>query len=223
MLFELHEHQVPDLDEAFLVAVGGTAVVAEVGALVPEDLRAGSAWSGVGHAPVVVLVEALDALGGHADLVAPDGLGLVVAEVHGYPESFRVEAQRAGHELPRVGACVGLEVVAEAEVAHHLEEGEVSAGATHLVEVVVLAAGPHALLDGDGAVPRGWLLTHEVGLEGDHSGHREQQRGVVRDQAPGGLVVVAPVDEEVDECAPYAVGCVFCHGRATLPGWLRRL
>ncbi len=206
MLLELHEDQVPDLDEAFLASVGGAAVGAEVGTPVPEDLGAGSTRPGVGHSPVVVLVEALDAFDGHADLVAPDGLGLIVTDVDGHPESVGVEAQDIGHELPGEGAGVGLEVVAEAEVAHHLEEGEVATGSADLVEVVVLAAGPHALLDGYRPVPWGWLFSHEVGLEGDHSSYREQQRGVVWDQATGGLMVVAPVDEVVDECAPYAVG-----------------
>ena len=91
MLLELHEDQVPELDEALIAAVGRAAVVAEVGTLVPEDLRTRSTWPRVGHPPVVVLVEALDALGGHAHLVAPYGLGLGVADVHGDPQPFRVQ------------------------------------------------------------------------------------------------------------------------------------
>ena len=43
-----------------------------------------------------------------------------------------------------------LEVVAEAEVAEHLEEHEVALGAPDVVEVVVLAAGADALLRADG-------------------------------------------------------------------------
>ena len=62
---ELHEHEVPDLDVAVLVAAG-PAVGAELGAEVPEDLRAGAARAGVGHAPEVVVAQALDALGRHA-------------------------------------------------------------------------------------------------------------------------------------------------------------
>ena len=196
---ELHEHEVPDLDVALLAAVGGAAARAVGGPLVPEDLRARAAGADVGHAPVVVLAEALDPLGGHADLVAPDGLGLVVTEVNRHPEPLGVEAQHAGDELPGPGTGVGLEVVAEAEVAEHLEEGQVPGGASNLIEVVVLAAGPHALLDGDGPREGGRLLAREVRLERHHAGHREQQGRIVGDQAGRGMVGVAPLDEEVDE------------------------
>jgi hypothetical protein len=44
-----------------------------------------------------------------------------------------------------------LEVVAEGEVAEHLEEGVVPGGVADIVEVVVLAAGAHAFLAGGGA------------------------------------------------------------------------
>ncbi len=39
-----------------------------------------------------------------------------------------------------------LEIVAEREVAEHLEEGVVARGIADIVEIVVLAAGAHALL-----------------------------------------------------------------------------
>ena len=96
--------QVPDLDEALLAAVGWASAGPVLRPLVPEDLRARAARSHVGHAPVVVLAEALDTSGGHADLVAPDGLGLVVAEVHRHPQPLGVEADHAGDELPGPGA-----------------------------------------------------------------------------------------------------------------------
>ena len=183
VLFELHEHQVPDLDEALLVAVGGPAVVAKLRPPVPEDLRAWAAGASVGHLPVVLLVEALDALGRDAHLVLPYGGRLVIAEVNRHPEAARVEAQVVGHELPGVGAGLGFEVVTETEVAHHLEEGQVAAGPTHLVEVVVLAAGPHALLDGHRPEPGGGLFAHEIRLEGHHARHGEQEGPIVGNQA----------------------------------------
>ena len=206
MLLELHEDEVPDLDEPLVASVGGSAAVAEVGALVPEDLRTRPTGTRVRHPPVIVLVQALDALGRHAHLVTPDRLGLVVADMHGDPEAFGVQAQAVRHELPCVGAGLGLEVVAEAEVAHHLEEGEVAQGPTDLVQVVVLAAGPQALLHRHGPWPRGGLLAHEVGLERHHAGHREQQRGVMGQEVAGWLVVMPVGDEEVDEGTAQAVG-----------------
>ena len=72
-------------------------------------------------------------------------------------------------------------------------------GPAHLVQVVVLAAGPKALLNRHGPWPRGGLLAYEVGLERNHAGHREQQRGVMGQEVAGCLVVVPVGDEEVDE------------------------
>ena len=48
--------------------------------------------------------------------------------------------------------------------------------AADLVEVVVLAAGPDALLHGGRPAARRRLLAHEVGLERHHAGDGEQQR-----------------------------------------------
>ena len=73
-------------------------------------------------------------------------VGLVVGDVDRDPEPVGVEAEDLGDELPRVRDGQLLEVVAEAEVAEHLEEDEVTGGAPDLVEVVVLAARPDALL-----------------------------------------------------------------------------
>jgi hypothetical protein len=39
-----------------------------------------------------------------------------------------------------------LEIIAEAEVAEHLEEGVMARGVAHVLQIVVLAAGAHALL-----------------------------------------------------------------------------
>ena len=57
-----------------------------------------------------------------------------------------------GQQFPRVLDRVVLEVIAEAEVAQHLEEGVVPRGVAHVLEVVVLAAGADALLRGRRAV-----------------------------------------------------------------------
>ena len=199
LLVELHEHEIPDLDEAVLVAMLGAAVGAELGTLVPEDLRARAAGADVAHLPVVVLVEALNAVGRNTHLVLPDVGGLVVGEVDGDPETIGGQPDDLGDELPRPGARVFLEVVAEREVAHHLEEGQMPLRASDLVEVVVLAAGTNTLLHRDGARERRRLLSGEVGLERHHPGHGEEQRRVVRDQRRRRLVAVGALDEEVGE------------------------
>src|SRR5690606_12552119 len=134
-------------DEAVLrLRVRRTAVGTVLGAVVPEDLRARAAGARVAHLPEVVLVEALDPLAREPDRVDPELLRLVVGDVDGDPHAVPVEAEDLGQQLPRPRDGLSLEVVAEAEVAQHLEEAEVARRAPDGVEVVVLAAGPDALL-----------------------------------------------------------------------------
>src|SRR5699024_4190459 len=113
----LHEYEVPDLDVAVLIR-RGAAFDAVLGAAVVEDLGVGSAGAWYAHVPVVLLhAHALDAIGPHAHLVAPDGGGLVVVEVDGDPQLLGVEAESAllhgaGDQLPSQGDGLLLEVVA---------------------------------------------------------------------------------------------------------------
>ena len=54
-LLELHEDEVPDLDEAVAVLVGAAGRAAgNVGAVVVEDLRARAARAGIAHRPEIV-------------------------------------------------------------------------------------------------------------------------------------------------------------------------
>ena len=147
----LHEHEVPELEEAVALLVdGGTPVGSELGAAVEVDLAAGSARAGLAGLPEVVLVaEPLDPLHRHTDDVVPDLLGDIVALVHGDPQAVTVHPPVLGDQLPAGRDDELLEVVAEAEVAEHLEEHEVALRAADVVEVVVLAARPHALLRAD--------------------------------------------------------------------------
>ena len=71
--------------------------------------------------------------------------------VDGVDEALGIDGEVLGQQLVGEGDGVGLEVVAEGEVAQHLEEGVVARGAAHVLEVVVLAAGAHALLRAGGA------------------------------------------------------------------------
>jgi hypothetical protein len=54
---------------------------------------------------------------------------------------------------------VALEIVAEAEIAQHLEKGVMAGGITDIFQIIVLTAGPHTALRGGrsviGALDRG--------------------------------------------------------------------
>ena len=131
----LHENEVPELQEPVAVAAGGALgpAAAVRRPAVEVELRARAAGAGRPRLPEVVAAQPDDPLGGHADrapqldrlLVGGDEL---VALVDGDPDLVGVEREPGGRgdQLPGQVDRRALEVVAEREVAHHLEEGEVT-------------------------------------------------------------------------------------------------
>ena len=141
---ELHEDEVPDLHDAVAGAIR-RRVAGNSLALVIVDLAARAARPGVAHRPeVVLLAEARDAR--LREVALPQRGRLVVVREDRRPEARGVEPVAPRDELPRVVDRLLLEVIAEGEVAEHLEERVVSRRVAHVVEVVVLAARPHAFL-----------------------------------------------------------------------------
>ena len=177
----LHEHEVPDLDVAVAVLVRRAGRAAgDLGPVVVEDLGARPAGAGVAHHPEVVLgATAREPLRADADLVEPDRLRLVVLLEYRDPEALGRQAKALGQQLPGKLDGLALEVVAEAEVAEHLEEGVMPRGVADVVEVIVLAAGAHAALRGRGAAETQVLQPQEHVLELHHAGVGEQERRVV--------------------------------------------
>lgn len=185
---ELHEHQVPDLDVAIAVFLGRARRAApDFRTMVVEDFRTRAAGAGVRHLPEVVgriagalvVADPDDALGGHADFLGPDVVGLVVFLVDRDPQLLGRQLVDLGQQLPGVLDGLALEVVAEAEVAQHLEERMVAGGVAHVLEVVVLAAGAHAALRRRGALVGARFLAGEYVLELHHTRVGKEQRGVV--------------------------------------------
>ncbi len=184
-LVVLHEDEVPDLQPATAAVVQGHAAVrpaagARLGPPVVVELARGAAGPHVAHHPEVGgLAHPVDPLRGDAERRPGRGRLLVLRE-DGEHEAVRRQAQPLGHELVGVPDGLPLEVVAEAEVPQHLEEGVVAGGRAHVLQVVVLAAHPHALLDGH-RPPVGPLLeAQEDVLELDHPGVGKEQGGVAR-------------------------------------------
>ena len=188
---ELHEHVVPDLDVAitiFFRAAGWTAP--DVLAVIEEDLGARAARAGVAHCPEVVgsvwralvVADADHALGRYANFLVPDLVGFVIGGVDGDPELFlgQIQPLVGSQKLPGVMDGVTLEIVAEAEVAQHLEEGVVTRGVADVFQVVVLAAGTHTLLAGGGAGIGALFQAQEAVLELVHACVGEQQGRIVR-------------------------------------------
>ena len=216
VVVELGEDHVPDLHVPVAVAAHGAGglAAAVLGAAVVVDLGAGAAGAGAVLPEVVLLAELIDALGGDAHHVPPDGEGLVVsggglvAGEHGRVEPVRVKAHPvgAGQKLPCPGDGLFFEVIAEGEVAQHLEVGAVTGGLADVLDV----AGADALLAGAHPVTGRLLFPGEVGLHGGHAGVDEQQAGVVLgDQGEAGQTQVALGLKEGQEHLPQFVDAEF--------------
>ena len=192
----LHEHEVPDLEVAVLELgrhrepLGGLelTVGAVIRAAVVEDLRRRAAGSRHAHRPVVLLrAELDDALARQAGDLHPQMQRLVVPVQDRRPQPALLQAEPAlalglGDQLPGVLDGAFLEVVAEREVAAHLEERAVPGRLADVLDV----GGADALLHAHRPVVRRRLLTEEVRLERHHPRVHEQQRRVVDDQGRRG-------------------------------------
>ena len=198
-LLELHEHQVPDLDEAIAVRVRAAGRAAGNGRpVIVEDLRAGAAGAGLPHGPEVVRGrDANDALFGETGDLAPKRVRLVVLGKDRDQEALFRQAIVPCDEPPGELDRTLLEVVAEREVAQHLEEGVVARGVADIVEVIVLAPCTHALLRGGGAAVGPGLGAGEDVLELHHAGIGEHQRRVVARHERARVHDLVPVRGEI--------------------------
>ena len=180
-LLELHEDEVPYLDETIAVLVRAAGRAARnVFAMIVEDLRARAARSCIAHRPEIVAGRDADdaALREPGDLL-PVARGIVVGVVDGDGQAVLGKPELLGDQVPGKLDRALLEIVAERKIAEHLEEGVVAGGVADIVEVIVLAAGAHAFLRGRGARIGPLLQPGEDVLELHHAGIGEHQRRVV--------------------------------------------
>ncbi len=186
------------------VQPGQAVVVAAAGLLapVPVHLRVGPARPGAADRPEVLgRRQRHDPLRRHADplpeadrLLVGAELRARVAGVDAHPDAVPVELQALLHELGRVRDRALLEVLAEREVAEHLEEREVVRVEADLVDV----GRAEALLARRRQRRRRRLAAEEVRHLGLHAGARVERRAVVgaRDQRRGRAAQVALLLEE---------------------------
>ena len=178
---ELHEHEIPDLDEAVAVRVRRAGRTARnVLPVIVENLRARPAGAGVAHRPEIVGRRDADdpRLGESGDL-PPQVERLVVIVIDGDGKLFRRQAEVARQQIPGIFDRVVLEIVAEREVAQHFEKRVVTRGVADIVEVVVLAARADAFLRRRGPDIRTLLDACEDILELHHAGVGEHERRIV--------------------------------------------
>ena len=99
--------------------------------------------------------------------------------VDGDEELLAVQPEFPGNQVPGKFNGVLLEIVAEGEVAEHLEEGVVACRIADIFEVIVFAAGPNAFLRCHRPVVPARLEAGEQVLELHHAGIGEHQCRVV--------------------------------------------
>jgi hypothetical protein len=200
-LLELHEDQIPDLDEAVAIGVGAARRAArDLVAVVEKDLRAGPARTGVAHRPEIVgRGDADDARFRKPRNLLPEVESLIVLGINRGDEAALVETEILGDQRPGVLDRERLEVVAEGEIAQHLEESVVPGGVAHIVEIVVLAPGAHAFLRRGGAAVGALLKACEDVLELHHAGIGEHQCRIVARHKRGGRHNLMAVALEVIE------------------------
>ena len=155
ILVVLHEDEVPVLQEALVVAAGEVVGRAPLQAAVEVELAARPARARRPRLPEVLLAgQQDDPRARDADrLPHRDGLLVgaeaerVVALVDRDPDVVGVEAEPVEREVPGVLRRALLEVLADREVAQHLEEGQVPGGRADVLDV----DGAKALLAGGDA------------------------------------------------------------------------
>ena len=188
-LLILHEDEVPEFQKpvAILIRAAGRAAL-QGRALVVEDFRAGAAGAGLAHGPEIVgRRDADDAVVAEARDLLPKIKGLVVRVVDGDEQAVLVEREFLADQLPGEFNRLGLEIIAEGEVAEHLEEGVVTRGVADIVEIVVLAPGAHAFLGACRAAVGAFLDAGEDILELHHARIGEHQCGIIAGHKGRGL------------------------------------
>src|SRR5579885_2595341 len=193
----LGENQVPDLDGAVAVHAAARLTAGNALPVIVENLGARPAGTGVAHGPEIVLVPAArETPRIDLQVLEPDVRRLVVILVHRDPETRGRNVQHFRQEFPGVGDGLALEIIAEAEVAQHLEEGVVPGRVADILQVVVLAARAHAALRGGHARVRRRLAAEKHVLELHHAGVGEEQRRIVgRHERPPRQHLVPPPGE----------------------------
>ena len=166
---ELREHEVPDFDFA---AAGR----------VEEDFAARAAnavgaFAGrAGRPEVIVLAHALNLFGRQFDIVR--ARCCTPRRRRDRPRRRVLRRNRhpffAGQEFPGPVDRVALEIIAEAEIAQHLEKRVVIGRAADVVDI----AGAEAFLAGRGPGELQLALAQEMVLELVHAGGREQHGGI---------------------------------------------
>src|SRR5438132_4293335 len=199
----LHEDQVPDLQIPVAVAPdrAGRLAAAQHCSLINQDLGTGAARTGVAHLPeIIFLPHPNDPTGRYTDHPFPEAMGLIVLAKHRDPELVLRQPDHACQKVPREPDGVLLEVIPERKIPEHLEERMMASGIADVLQVIMLAACPQALLYRHRPLVGASLLAQEHALELVHAGIGEQESGIsLRNQRGTGHGPVPMLDKILGE------------------------
>ena len=179
--------------------------------MVVENFGTWATRARVGHLPEVigrvtrtlVITNSDDPLGRDADFLRPDIVGFVIFLINGDPQLLFRQTINAGQQLPGKVNGIPFEVIAEAEVAQHFEEGVVTGRIPDVFQVIVLATGTHTALRGCRSCVGTLVLTEKNILELNHARVGEEQGRVIpRNQRTGRHNRVAFGFKETEKLVP---------------------
>ena len=170
---ELAEYQIPYFYIA--VAVAANVAVRLAAALfrstVKVDLRTRTAGAGTVFPEVVFSAQTNHVVFCHADLLGPHVIGFVVIFENRNIQLICRHFQHLGEKFPCPCDCFDLEVIAEREVAQHLEIGAVTCGLTDTFNIRCT----DTLLTGRHTGIRRNCLSQKIFFQRCHTGIDQQQ------------------------------------------------
>lgn len=129
--------------------------------------------------------------------------------IDGGGKSIGRQAEAARDQIPRQFDRAFLEIIPEAEIAEHFEQGKVPGSIADIVEIIVLATRTDAFLAAGRARCRGRFEPGEHILERNHARIHEHQRRIIighqRRRRPDDVIIGREV---IEKCATDIVGRV---------------
>ena len=128
VVFKLSENEVPELDKSVALTADVTVGTAAAVFLSPVVVNLGTGAAGTCAVlpEVILLAEAYHMTLTNADFLCPDVVGLVVVKIDADIELFGIHFHYFGAEFPCPAYSVTLEIIAEREIAEHLEISSVT-------------------------------------------------------------------------------------------------
>ena len=137
VVFKLSKNKVPELDKSVALTAYMTVGTSAAVFLTPVvvNLRTRTAGACAVLPEVILLAEANHMALLNSDLLCPDVVSLVVVKIDADIKLFGIHFHYFGAEFPRPAYSVMLEIIAEREIAEHLEISSVTCGLADIFNI----------------------------------------------------------------------------------------